>query len=652
MIIRLLRPVGLALKTLGQASDELLGLEERARQVMLASTIGLLVALPFALFNLANPALREVGTIELLAVVFCVVPAMVLAKAGKAVDWAEQLVLLAGLSIFGALIVYRGVEGTGLFWGFMFPFLAFFLKGQRQGWWYSLAFLLLVMVYFVSIQPFVDLGYRYSKGYGIHYAITLTCFTVIAAGFNLLRTRFEEKLQERVADRTAAAKSYLDQLQYQATHDVLTGLPNRLALMPLLQQQVELARAAGTGVSVCNLSVMRLLELGHMLGREGADRLVLDIAAHLGTLVEGRGVLARTRRDEFVLVYRLSQPTLDAQTLQQFVEQRQLAIEVQGYRLRVEFALGVSVFPEHAQEVGMLLNQAEQAMLQARKNEIPWAVYDASQEKVFQRHHHLFGRMCEALDNGSFTLYLQPQVDLATGRLIGAEALTRWFDGEQGHVPPSEFIPLAEESGLIGPLTDWLIRRCFLESARWRDAGLEHHLSINVSAMTLLSPSLLGNLRHLLEHHGVSASSINLEITESCFISSPERSLDVLRQLRAMGFMLSIDDFGTGFSSLSYLKNMPLTELKIDQAFVRGLLQQPGDQAIVSSTISLAHNLGLTVVAEGIEDEPTAQWLAQHGCNIAQGYWYARPMPCDQFFELATRLQNNAQLTLPLRSAP
>jgi len=652
VLIRLLQSLGASLKALGQASDELLGIEERTHQVLLACTIGLVVAFPFALFNLASPALREVGGVEMLALLLCVLPAMALAHARRALDWAEGLVLLAGFFIFGALIVYRGVEGTGLFWGFMFPFLAFFLKGQRKGWWYSLAFLLAVVLYFAAVHPAVDLGYRYSTGFGIHYAVTLACFTVIAAGFNLLRTRFEEKLQERVNERTAAAKHYLDQLQYQATHDVLTGLPNRLELVPLLQQQLAQAAAAQTGVAVCILSVQRLLELSHMLGREGADRLVVDIATHLGKLVEGRGLLARTRRDEFVLVYRLSQATLDPQTLQHFIDQRQLAIEVQGYRLRVEFALGVSVFAQHAQEANLLLNHAEQAMLQARSSETPWALYDAGQEKVFQRHHHLFGRMCDALDQGNFVLYLQPQVDLATGRLIGAEALTRWFDTELGQVPPSEFIPIAEESGLIGPMTEWLIERCFQECARWRVAGLELHLSINLSAMTLLSPSLMPNLRKLMELHGVSASAINLEITESCFISSPERSLEVLRQLRAMGFMLSIDDFGTGFSSLSYLKDMPLTELKVDQAFVRNLVQQAGDQAIVSSTINLAHNLGLVVVAEGIEDEPTAQWLREHGCNIAQGYWYARPMPCDQYFSLATDLHHTPDLKLPLRPAP
>lgn len=645
-----LQPLRAALRALGHASDELLGDEERARQILLAASIGMVVGLPFAMFNLARPALQSVGYTELFSIVFLVLPAMLLARRKRALELAEQLVLLAGLFIFGALIVFRGVEGTGLFWGFVFPFLAFFLKGQRRGWWYSGGFLCLVTVYFVLLQPYLNVGYRYSANYGLHYAITLASFTIIAAGFNLLRTRFEEKLQERVTERTAAAKSYLDQLQFQATHDVLTGLPNRVALPSLLSEQIAGANGVQCGVTVCNLSVQRLHELGNILGPEGADRLILEISQRLGIVVQGRGLLARTRRDEFVMIYRLSQLTLDASTLQQFIEQRQLSIEVQGYRLRVEFVMGVSAYPQHAADPAVLLQQAEQAMLQARKSDTPWALYDARQEEVFQRHHLLFGRMCDALDHESFALFLQPQIDLANGQLLGAEALTRWPDPVQGSVPPSEFIPIAEESGLIGPLTEWLLQRCFSEAARWKAAGLSLHLSINLSAMTLLDPSLLERLRQLLAQHRVAAEAINLEITESCFISSPERSLEVLRQLRAMGFMLSIDDFGTGFSSLSYLKDMPLTELKIDQAFVRRLLSHPGDQAIVSSTISLAHNLGLTVVAEGIEDEPTAQWLAEHQCNIAQGYWFARPMPCDAFFDTAMRLHQNPDLKLPLEA--
>ncbi len=634
-IASLMRPVRALARVLGAGNDELFGPEERSRQIKLASFIGAVVGLPFAFHNLFVSGLLVVGMIELLAVTLLLLPAAILAHRQSALDLAEGMILLAGLAIFGILIVYRGVQGTGLFWGFVFPFLAFFLKGQRRGWWYSTGFIVLVALHFFSWHRYLPFAYRYTTSFSVHYLEVLCGFTVIASGFNLLRTRFEEKLQERVTERTAAAKAYLEQLQYQATHDVLTGLPNRIELVTRLKSEIERASAQAKGLAVCNLLVQRLHELGNVLGNAGADKLLLAIADQLKATVQDRGMLARTRRDEFVVVYWLDQPTLDQQRLHKLIEQRQVSVQVQGYTLRVEFTVGVSACPQHSSDADVLLRQAEQSMLQARKSELPWMLYDAAQEQIFQRHHLLFGRMCEALERSQFELYLQPQVDMTTGHVIGAEALTRWTDPVEGSISPAVFIPIAEESGLIGPLTDWLVRRCMAESARWLKDGLHLHLSINISAMTLLSPGLVENLQASVQEFQVSADLFNLEITESCFIASPERSLEVMHQLRNLGFKLSIDDFGTGFSSLSYLKNMPIHELKIDQAFVRSLLSESGDQAIVASTINLAHNLGLRVVAEGIEDDPTARWLAQQRCDIGQGYWFARPMPADAFMALA-----------------
>ena len=243
--------------------------------------------------------------------------------------------------------------------------------------------------------------------------------------------------------------------------------------------------------------------------------------------------------------------------------------------------------------------------------------------------------MCEALKNHEFAIHLQPQIDLGSGQLIGAEVLTRWNHPSEGPIPPNVFIPIAEESGLVDALTDWLMDRAVAEVRSWQAAGLDLGLSINISALTLLSPGFPDKIMACTQRHGVPPRLITLELTESCFIHSFERSLAVMHQLRAVGFRFSVDDFGTGFSSLSYLKHLPIQELKIDRAFVMSLLSQSGDQAIVTSTIGLAHQLGLTVVAEGIENDATAQWLADHGCDAGQGYWYARPMPTTDFMAMA-----------------
>lgn len=618
---------------LGWGADELLQPDERARQIQLASGIGAAVALPFVIRNGFISPLPVVAAVELATVLLLLLPAFLLAHRRRFLTLAESLVLLAGYVIFGVLLIFRGVQGTGMFWALLFPFLCFFLKGQLMGWLYSLGFIGFASIYLFFLRFHLGIGFDYSQTYAIHYLELLCGFTVVAAGFNLLRTRFEERLQVRVAEETEVAKSYLTQIQYQASHDVLTGLPNRVELVHRLSQQM--ANAGGAGLVVCNLHVRRLHELSNILGHLGGDQLVLSIAEKLAASIGSQGILARTRRDEFVVICPLEPQGPEALALRRQIEQRQFGVEVQGYTLYVEFSVGVSRYPGHSTDASTLLKQAEQAMLQARKSDLPWLLYDPAQEQAFQRHHLLFSLMCEALAKEEFDIHLQPQVDLVSGRWIGAEALCRWHHPAEGHIPPGVFIPIAEESGLVDPLTDWLMDRCVRELRQWRSMGLELGLSINVSALTLLSPNFSDKIRACIERHGVPAQSITLELTESCFMNSLDRSLLVMHHLRSLGFRFSVDDFGTGFSSLSYLKHLPIQELKIDRAFVHKLLAQPGDQAIVTSTIGLAHQLGLTVVAEGIEDAASAAWLAARGCDAGQGYWFARPMPAADFVQMA-----------------
>ncbi len=601
--------------------------QERRKQVLLAARIGLAVGLPFSIYNLNREGMFALGLAELSALILLVVPAAILGSRSVALRLAEELMLLAGVVIFGALIAIRGVEGTGLFWSFMYPFLAFFLKGQKDGWRYSLAFILAVASYLLYLRTLQPSAYQYSVTYAIHYSVTLCCFTVVASGFNRLRSRFEEELQARVRERTAAAKAYLDQLQFQATHDALTGLPNRVQLAEILKGEIEQANSAGQGLVVCNLHLERFFELGNVLGINGADDLIRQVTAHLaGHIAGARGVLARTRRDEFVILYRIDQTSVSPEQLRRFIADRELTLQVHEYVLHIEFTLGLSISPTHSSDPAILLQRAEQAMLQARNNKLRWSIYDEELELKFVQHHLLFGRMCEAIRLKQFQVFYQPQLDLGSGRVIGAEALTRWLDPVEGMISPAVFIPVAEESGLIRPLTEWLVRECLFECARWQELGLDMTVSINISAITLSDPELSAHLRNTAAEAGLLPSRVNLEITESCFISSPERSLEAMRRIREVGFRLSIDDFGTGFSSLSYLKTMPINELKIDQSFVCKLLESSGDQSIVTSTIDLAHNFGLAVVAEGIEDEPTADWLRAHRCDIGQGYKFARPM--------------------------
>ena len=623
---------------LGLQLKDQIALEERQRHIRTTAWIALVAGLVFALFNILTERMLTLGLVELAAVLLCLLPAVWLSDKPRFVGAAESLMLVAAVVILGSLIVFGGVAGTGVLWVFTAPFVAFFLAGQRRGWWYSGGFVAGVALYLGWLAPQLAFAYPYPAVFSTHLVLALCFYTLVAAAFNLLRTRFEEQLQQRVEEKTADAKALLAELQYLATHDALTDLPNKVLLLDMLQDEIGTAAASGHGLVVCNLHLERFFELGNVLGSAGSDRLVRHIAEHLTGLAKGKGTLARTGRDEFVIAYRLSQASVDAHTLQQFIAERQFAIEEQGYTLYIEFTLGLALYPAHSGDPQQLLDKAEQAMLQARKSGQQWNVYSAEQEQVFVRHHLLFGKLREALLKHYLQVHYQPQVELVSGRVLGAEALARWNDAASGAVPPSVFIPVAEESGLIRLLTTWLVGECMRECARWHALGLDLDISINLSALNLLDPELMEVLQAGLSETGLQPQHINLEITESCFMASPERAMEVIQRIHDCGFKLSIDDFGTGYSSLSYMKSLPIDELKIDQSFVRKLLQSPGDQAIVASTIELAHNLQLSVVAEGIEDQATADWLRARGCDIGQGYCFARALPSEEFIALAQRL--------------
>lgn len=629
------------IKTKGRIS-----IEKRKRQVVAVTLIGIVFGFLFALFNLATPNMALLGDVELIAVLI-LIPAALPGRRDDYVAFAENCVMLSAMLIVGALVAFGGIEGTGLFWVYVAPFLAFSLKGQRQGWLYSIALMLMMALYFVAARTFPHVFYQHSPVVVIQFTLSLGFYTLIAAAFNHLRSRFEEQLQNQVEIKTADSKKLLNQLTFLASHDRLTQLPNRVLLTELLHQEIAAIGNTNRLLIVCMLKLERTGQMSNILGSSGADLLILKIADYLERFVATNGVLAQPYRDEFVVAYQTTPADFNEQGLRRFIAERQISIEVNGYVVYCELTLGVAIFPDHAEEPQLLLNKAQQAVLQAQKNGQQWLIYDSKREKAFVRHHLLFGKLREALMQQHLQVHYQPQIDLNNGQTVGAEALMRWFDPLEGFISPLEFIPVSEESGLIRPLTTWLIGVCMRDCVKWRAQGFDLHISINLSAMNLLDPDLLDVLQAALNENNLSAFHITLEITESCFMTSPERAMEVIQRLHDLGFRLAIDDFGTGYSSLSYLKNLPIHELKIDQSFVRNLLQNKGDQAIVSSTIDLAHNFSLAVVAEGIEDAPTGQWLHARGCDIGQGYFFAKPMSSDAFSNFLEIQLKNRAVNLP-----
>ena len=421
-----------------------------------------------------------------------------------------------------------------------------------------------------------------------------------------------------------------------AHHDPLTGLENRFALNARLEQQLALARRHNEPAAVLFIDLDHFKKINDSLGHAAGDKLLVGAAERMKDLLREVDTLARLGGDEFIIV--LAGPlTPDSVTsvAVRVVESLSQPYQLNGSTAHSGCSVGVALFPNDGEDAETLIRHADMAMY-AAKHEGRGNFQFFSPEMNAATHEHLLleNRMWGALHAEGFELYLQAQVELETGRVIGAEVLLRWNDQELGSVEPSRFIPVAEESGMIVPLGDWVLGQTMALLAQWQREGLEDlRLAVNLSARQFSGGTLLSRLDELVAQHGIDPSLMELEITETAAMRDPEATRMLLRQLRLRGFKLAIDDFGTGYSSLSYLKLFAIDRIKIDRGFVKDIEHNPNDAVIVAATIGLAHSLGLTVVAEGVETQ--AQWgflRDKHG-DEAQGFLFARPMPAGEFRE-------------------
>jgi diguanylate cyclase (GGDEF)-like protein/PAS domain S-box-containing protein len=419
-----------------------------------------------------------------------------------------------------------------------------------------------------------------------------------------------------------------------AHHDSLTGLENRFALGARLEQQLAQARRSGASVAVLFIDLDHFKKINDSHGHAAGDQLLIGAAHRMKDLLRDVDTLGRLGGDEFVIV--LGGPlTPDSVST---VAVRVVQSLSQPYHLHQGTvhsgaSVGVALYPTDGDDAATLLRHADTAMY-AAKREGRGNFQFFSPEMNAATHEHLLleARMWTALEQNGFELHLQAQVQLDTGRVIGAEVLLRWTDAELGSVEPSRFIPVAEECGLILPLGDWVLARTMQLLAEWQREGLSGlRLAVNLSARQFTGGALLARLDQLLAQHRIDPACLELEITETAAMRDPENTRQLLRQLRSRGFTVAIDDFGTGYSSLAYLKLFAIDRIKIDRGFVKDIETNPNDASIVAATIGLAHSLGLTVVAEGVETN--AQWgflRDKHG-DEAQGFLFARPMPAAQF---------------------
>ncbi|MBV6322803.1 EAL domain-containing protein [Duganella violaceipulchra] len=419
-----------------------------------------------------------------------------------------------------------------------------------------------------------------------------------------------------------------------AHHDTLTGLDNRLSLNLRLDQLLAQTRRAGGAAAVLFIDLDHFKKINDTHGHQTGDLLLVAVAQRLQELLREVDTIARLGGDEFIVVTSGSVTPDEASNIAvRIVESLGAPYHLQGKTVHSGASVGVAMFPSDGEDGSTLLRHADTAMYAAKsQGRGNFQFFSAEMNSATHERLMLENRLWQALEQNEFELYLQPQVELASGRIIGAEALLRWHHPELGMVGPDRFIPIAEESGLILPLGDWVLQRASRLLASWRTPGLAHlRLAVNLSARQCHGAGLLPQLDRLIDAHGIDPALLELEITESAAMQDPERSRALLIELRSRGFKVAIDDFGTGYSSLSYLKLFEIDRIKIDRGFVKDIESDPNDAVIVAATIALAHSLGLGVVAEGVETQAQRDFLSAKQCDEAQGYLYARPMPVAQF---------------------
>jgi diguanylate cyclase (GGDEF)-like protein len=411
-----------------------------------------------------------------------------------------------------------------------------------------------------------------------------------------------------------------------ARHDPLTGLPNRTLFNELVARSARQAQRRGDAVAVLLLDLERFSAINNTLGDGSGDQVLREVAARLQGCSEDL-LAARVGGDEYALLCAHDATTTRAIAIaHRVLEALEAPVLLDGVALDVEASIGVAVLGEHADDPAVLLQRADLALAHARSHGSRVEVYSPGLERADAPRLKLLGQVRGGLAAGEFVLHYQPKVDLRDRRIAGVEALVRWQHPEHGLLAPDRFVELIEQTSLIGPLTFGVIEQALRQIVAWRRTGIRLQVAVNLSARNLLDPDLPGRVAGLLLAHDVPAEQLVVEITESAAMSDPERGVRVLAALRQMGVGVAIDDFGTGNASLRYIAELPATELKIDRSFVGAIRTSARDRAIVRSTIDLARNLRLTVVAEGIECEETLVRLIEDGCQMGQGFLFARPL--------------------------
>ena len=445
------------------------------------------------------------------------------------------------------------------------------------------------------------------------------------------------RLEEVITTRTKGLEAANRQLRHLATHDSLTGLPNRVLLDDRLQQAIAHADRdlRSFAVLICDLDRFKLIN--DSLGHRAGDELLQEVARRLLTVVRTADTVARFGGDEFVLIGTSTGDAEDAAALAvRVMDVLQAPVRIAPIDIHTSPSIGIAMYPDDGVTMQALLAHADAAMYSAKQHgRGNFRRYTPGMDAGTEERVQLESDLHNALTQNQFQLYYQPKVDTRTGEVRSAEALIRWLHPTRGIVSPAEFIPLAEECGLIGAIGAWVIREACRQTRAWQIDGVPTlRVSVNLSASQFADSGLVDSIRIALDDAGLQARYLEVELTESAVMSDPEKSIAILEQLSAMGVLVSVDDFGTGYSSMSYLRRFPIDKLKIDRVFINEIVSRPEDASIVRAIVSLAHSLRLKVVAEGVETPAQLDFLKTAGCDEYQGYHFSRPLPAAEFEHL------------------
>jgi len=451
-----------------------------------------------------------------------------------------------------------------------------------------------------------------------------------------------QSLEQRVEQRTRELEVANQKLEKLALHDALTNLPNRFCIQDNLHCGIADAKLTGSPFTVIMMDLDRFKEINDTLGHDSGDQLLVEVGKRLQKVLRPTDLIGRLGGDEFAILLPDTDEVGAAIVAQKMLIALEPPFSLADMAFTIGASLGIAAYPKHGGTTSVLLKSADVAMYQAKNNKLGYCIYNPISDINTPDRLSLMTELRDAIRNNELMLFYQPKVELATQRIVGVEALLRWQHKDRGFIPPAEFIPMAEQSGLIRQLTHWVISTALMQLEAWHRAALNISVSINLSMHNLQDSEFPLQLSQLLEQTSVNNRFIQFEITESVIMSNPGHVMGVLASLGKMNVSFAIDDFGTGYSSLSTLKRLMVQDIKIDKSFVMDMATDSDDEAIVHSIIDMAHNLGLTVTAEGVESETTVNQLVKLGCDMIQGYHISRPLPPERVPHLIRNVQHDS----------